>query len=174
MRRVRYRVAASLDGYIAGPTGELDWLTPGSAAGLPAFYAEIDAVLLGRRTFLLTQQPGAPRFPREWRQYVISRTLRAEDHRDVTIVAAHAAEVVANLRAASGRDIWLFGGGELFQSLAAQRQVDTVELLVVPVLLGGGVPLAGTAGRRIPLRLMRAKDLPNGMLSLKYEVASGA
>jgi dihydrofolate reductase len=174
MRRVRYRVAMSLDGFIAGPHGELDWLVPGSTGELQTFFSEIDTVLLGRRTFELTRQPGAPQFPREWRQYVFSRTLSADIHPDVMIVAIDAARVVASLRAASGRDIWLFGGAELFRGLAAHGQVDTVEVVVVPVLLGTGIQLVGEGSGRIPLRLVAAKSDPKGVVSLRYDIASRA
>ena len=62
MRPVLYRVAASLDGYIAGPQGEVDWIV-GDASDLAALYEGVDTVLLGRRTFELTLQPGAPPWP---------------------------------------------------------------------------------------------------------------
>ena len=63
MRRVRYRVAASLDGFIAGPKGEIDWIVPDPTVDFVALYAGVDTVLLGRRTSELTLQPGAPPWP---------------------------------------------------------------------------------------------------------------
>ena len=60
MRRVRYRVAASLDGFIAGPNGEIDWIVPDPTVDFASLYANVDTVLLGRRTYELTMQPGAP------------------------------------------------------------------------------------------------------------------
>src|SRR3954463_9593778 len=117
MRRVRYRVAASLDGYIAGPTGEIDWIVPDPSIDFRAVYAEFDTVLLGRRTYELTQQPGAPPWPAGWRIYVVSRTLSTEQPAGVTVVHATLEATVAALRAEDGRDIWLFGGGALAASL---------------------------------------------------------
>jgi dihydrofolate reductase len=77
---------------------------------------------------------------------------------------------VAALRAAEGGDIWLFGGGALFASLIAADQVDRVEITVVPVLLGAGVPLFPGDGRRAELRLESTKRYPSGMVTLVYSV----
>jgi dihydrofolate reductase len=144
MREVLYRVAASLDGYIAGPRGEIDWIVHDPAVDFAKVYESVDAVLLGRRTYELTRQPGAPAWPRGWRVYVFSQTLPPEQHPGVTVVSVEAGRRVAALRAAPGRQIWLFGGGSLFRSLLEAQQVDLVEVLVVPVLLGGGIPLLET------------------------------
>ena len=75
MRRVRYRVAASLDGYIAGPNGEIDWIVHDPDLDFASVFAGFDTALLGRRTYELTLQPGAPPWPPDWRIYVFSRTL---------------------------------------------------------------------------------------------------
>jgi dihydrofolate reductase len=167
---VRYRVVASLDGYIAGPTGEVDWIVPDPAIDLASVYAGVDTVLLGRRTYELTLQPGAPPWPAGWRIYVFSRTLRAEEHPTVTIVGADADATVATLRAERGRDIWLFGGGSLFASLLAADLVDQVEIAIMPVLLGGGTPLLASGAPRTGLTLTHSRAYPSGMMSLQYDV----
>ena len=170
MRRVFYRVAMSLDGYIAGPRGEVDWIVHDPAVDFAKVYEGVDTVLLGRRTYELTRQPGAPPWPQDWRIYVFSRTLPPEEDPGVTVVRADAGTRVAALRAASGRDIWLFGGGSLFRSLLEAKQVDVVEVLVVPVLLGGGTPLleAGTSMTRLALE--QVERYASGLLSLRYRV----
>jgi dihydrofolate reductase len=169
MRRVRYRVAASLDGYIAGPQGDIDWIAPDPTIDFASIYGGFDTALLGRRTYELTRQPGAPPWPRGWRMYVFSRTLDPADHPWVTVVSAEAGSTVAALRAEAGRDIWLFGGGSLFASLLAAQVVDEVEVAIMPVLLGGGVPLAAGAPRS-RLRLTRSGSSPTGIVSLCYDV----
>jgi dihydrofolate reductase len=171
---VRYNVAASLDGYIAGPAGEYDWIPDDPTVDFAGLFADVDAVLLGRRSYELVQGTGAPPWPRGARVYVFSRTLRGEDHPGVTIVGRDAGGAVAELRAASGGDIWLFGGGQLFASLLAARQVDSVEVTVVPVLLGGGVPLFPGGPARTPLALTATKVYPSGMVGLHYAVPSAA
>lgn len=174
MRRVRYRVAASLDGYIAGPDGEIDWIVHDPAVDWAALYAGFDTVLLGRRTYELTRQPGAPAWPAGWRVVVCSRTLTAAEAPSVTVVAADAGAAVADLRAEPGRDIWLFGGGSLFASLLAAGVVDQVEVAIMPVLLGRGIPLAAPEAPRARLALTHSDVSPTGIVSLHYDVQRAA
>jgi dihydrofolate reductase len=174
MRRVLYRVAASLDGYIAGPRGELDWIVSDPAVDLAALYDAVDTVLLGRRTYELTRQPGAPPWPVGWHIYVFSRTLDPEQHPSVTVISGDAKAAVAALRADLGREIWLFGGGSLFRSLLEAKQVDIVEVVVIPVLLGGGVPLLETGAPLTQLALVHLQSYPSGVVSLRYEVRDAA
>ncbi len=170
MRRVLYRVAASLDGYIAGPRGEVDWILPDPAVDFARIYQGVDTVLLGRRTYELTLQPGAPPWPTGWQVYVFSRSLAPEAHPRVTVVPDDAGPRVAALRASPGKDVWLFGGGSLFRSLLAARQVDLLEVLVVPVLLGGGTPLLEVGAPETRLQLEHVEQFPTGLLSLHYRV----
>jgi dihydrofolate reductase len=170
MRRVRYRVAASLDGFIAGPSGEIDWIVADPTVDFAAIYAEFDTVLLGRRTYELTLQPGAPPWPAGWRIYVVSRTLPREQPAGVTVVREKLDATVAALRAAPGRDIWVFGGGVLAASLLGAGLLDSVEVSVMPVLLGGGAPLVAAGAPRTRLKLTGSSASPSGILNLRYEV----
>jgi len=171
MRPVRYNVAATLDGYIAGPNGEFDWIPEDPTVDFAGIFAKVDTMLLGRRTYEATLQMGGPSWGKKMRVYVFSRTLRQEDHPKVTIVGDDAAGVVAALRAEPGDgEIWLFGGGDLFRSLLSAGQVDAVEVTVVPVLLGEGVPLL-PGGPRAALSLVRTHTYPSGMVSLIYSTA---
>lgn len=174
MRRVRYRVAASLDGYIAGPSGEIDWIVADPSVDFDALYAEFDTVLLGRRTYELTLQPGAPSWPIGWRIYVCSRTLPAEQPAGVTVVRGTFDATVGALRAETGRDIWLFGGGVLAASLLNTGLLDQIEVAVMPVLLGSGTPLMGVGAPRTRLRLAKSSPSPSGILNLQYEVQHAA
>jgi dihydrofolate reductase len=102
---------------------------------------------------------------------VVSRTLKAADHPGVTVIADGLADAVKALKAQPGKDIWLFGGGELFRSLASLGLVDRVEVAVVPVLLGGGTPMvpppfAQTRLKRDGHRLYKK----SGIMLLEYSV----
>ena len=88
----------------------------------------------------------------------------------MTIVADYAAKTVAALKAEDGKDIWLFGGGELFRHLLEARLVDAVEVAIVPVLLGQGIPLLPTMPNRTRLELTNTKTYPSGIISLSYNV----
>lgn len=103
------------------------------------------------------------------RVVVASTTLDPTKHKDVTILSSGVAEAVAALKAQPGKDIWLFGGGVLFRCLLDAGLVDSVELTVIPVMLGSGIPLL-PEGARVGLKLNQSKALPNGVLMLKYSV----
>jgi dihydrofolate reductase len=172
-RRVRYQVAMSLDGFIAGPNGEADWIITDPEIDFKEIYSWFDTMLIGRRTFEgMTGAGGSGSMP-GMHVYVCSRTLRQEDYPAVTIVAEPEA-VVTELRSKPGKDVWLFGGGSLFGSLAELRLVDTVEVAVIPVLLGEGVPLLPSPANRVTLKLIRHKLYSKtGIMSLQYEVQYG-
>lgn len=172
-RQVRYQVAASLDGYIAGPKGEADWIPMDPDIDFAALFARFDTLLVGRKTFA-TLTKGRKSGGRAFgmKTVVFSRTLRPADHKGVTIVADGLSEAVAALKAAPGKDLWLFGGGELFRSLAALGLVDRVEIALVPVMLGGGVPLFPAPGPRVPLTLENQRLYEkSGIVLLEYSVA---
>jgi dihydrofolate reductase len=101
---------------------------------------------------------------------VASRTLRDQDHPNMTIVADLNLEHMQALRAQNGKDIWLFGGGELFRFLLEMCQVDTVEVSIMPVLLGGGVKLLLPPAPQTRLKLTGHKIYRSGIVSLIYEV----
>jgi dihydrofolate reductase len=169
MRPVRYNVAASLDGYIAGPAGEFDWIPVDPEVDFAALFAKVDTVLLGRRSYEVALQGGSLPWAPGTRVYVFSRTLFAAEHQGVTLVRERAGSVVADLRAEDGEgEIWLFGGGDLFRTLLAAGQVDRVEVTVVPILLGGGVPLLPPGSPRTELQLLGTKVYPSGMVTLSY------
>lgn len=172
MRRVRYVVAASVDGYIAGPNGETDWIIMDPGIDFGALFAEFDTFLLGRRTFEAMAGQRGPATP-GIKTVVFSRTLQPDKYPDVTIVAGKLDETIAAMRATSGKDIWLFGGGSLFRSLLDARLVDTVEIAFMPVVLGGGIPLLSSPARRTKLKLTGHKVYPTGIVSLQYAVVNG-
>jgi dihydrofolate reductase len=141
---------------------------PHSAFDFGALFSQFDTLLMGRRTFALAQSQGSLLKSMKMKTVVVSTTLNAAQYKDVTILSNGVAEAVAALKAESGRDIWLFGGGVLFRSLFDAGLVDSIELEVSPILLGGGMRLL-PEGQRWPLRLADCKTKPNsGIVMLKY------
>ncbi len=172
MRPVRYNVAASLDGYVAGPHGSFDWIPDDPTVDFAGLFSKIDTVLLGRKSYEVALDMGGelPWGPNT-RVFVFSSTLSPENHPEITVVADHAVERVQALREEPGDgEIWLFGGGELFRTLLAGGQVDRVEVTTVPVLLGGGTPLLAPRAPQTKLALIASHEYPSGMVALTYEV----
>jgi dihydrofolate reductase len=172
MRRLRYQVACSLDGFIAGPEDEFDWITPEPSFDFEALHAQFDTLLMGRRTYEIVHSMGES-FPGK-QVIVASRSLRQEDHPDVEVVSKGLEARVRELRAQCGRDIWLYGGGDLLSQLLAWNLVDTVEPAIIPILLGGGVPLLASHGVRRRLAFIGHRAYPSGMVLLEYDVQKSA
>ncbi|MGD1073869.1 MAG: dihydrofolate reductase family protein [Bryobacteraceae bacterium] len=169
MRRVRYALAMSLDGYIAGPKGEADWIAMDPEIDFTALFSQFDTILVGRRTFDGMVASGRASMP-GMKTIVFSRTLRQKDHPGIMIVKDGQRETLVALKASPGKDIWLFGGGSLFRSLAEDGLVDTVEVSIVPILLGAGVPLLPSPANRIKLSLTAHRVYPTGIVSLEYAI----
>jgi dihydrofolate reductase len=174
LRRVRYQVAVSLDGFIAGPNEEADWIIMDPEIDFKELYSQFDTMLIGRRTFeFMMRAGGGGGSTSDMQVFVISHTLRPEDHPGFTIVD-NLEELMVELRAKPGKDIWLFGGGSLFRSLADLGLVDTVEVAVIPVLLGEGVPLLPGPAKRVRLKLTGHRlYAKTGIMLLEYAVQYG-
>ncbi|HUP66529.1 MAG TPA: dihydrofolate reductase family protein [Thermoanaerobaculia bacterium] len=170
MRQLRYSVAASLDGFIAGPNGEFDWIVVDPDIDFAEMYAGFSALVMGRKSydvFLKTGGSPGPQLP----TYVYSRTL-PEGERDGVNFARDAIPHVRELKERSdGKPVWLWGGGELFRELAGAGLVDGVDVAVIPVLLGEGLPLLPPPAARITLQLRAHRIYPkSGTLFLEYDV----
>ena len=170
-RRVRYSVAVSLDGFIAGPKGEFDWIIMDPTLDFEGYFKQFDTFLLGRRTFEVTRQGGAGGTTKGTQTIVFSRTLRQSDYPDV-LITSKVAETISRLKKEPGKDIWLFGGGELFRSVLDAGLIDTVEVAVMPILLSQGIPLLAAGTRSPALQLMETQTLPSGTVMLSYNIAA--
>ena len=170
MRTLRYSVASSLDGFIAGPNGEYDWIPIDPEIDFEAMYAGFGGLVMGRKSydvFVATGGAPGPALP----TYVYSRTL-PEGERDGVTFVRDAVSHVRSLKAASdGKPLWLWGGGNLCRELAAAGLLDGIDVAVIPVVLGNGLPMMATPGPQLSLKL-RTQRLyaQTGTLFLQYDV----
>lgn len=168
MRRVCYQVAASLDGHIATEDGGYDWLVMDPEIDFGEMFARFDTLLMGRKTWEVAR--GGPGM-RGMAVYVVSTTLDPEEHPGVTVISDGVEAAVEELRRRDGKDIWLFGGGQLFRSLLDAGLVDAVEIAVMPVLLGGGIPMLRPPARQVSLELTGHRVYgTSGIVSMAYDV----
>lgn len=170
---VVYYSACSLDGYIATEDGGVDWLDPyqgsGEDYGYAEFYASVEALLLGSRTYEVSRQLGEWPAPDKPSWVFTCRDLPVV-HRSVTLTSQEPAEVVAALLDRGLRRAWLMGGGELAASFRSAGLITRCMIFVVPIVLGGGVPLFADARGRSALSLIHAKPYPSGLVQLDYRV----
>ncbi len=173
-RKIIVNIATSADGYVAGPDGDLDWLTerpaPKGFYGLPEFERSTDAKILGRKTFDRSLQMGA-RFSAKAVHYVFSRRpAPASVPSGVHFVNESIGAFAERLRTQAGKNIWMMGGGEIIGSFLDEDAIDEFIITVVPVFIGEGVRLLAPRHRKVLLRLLGVQQFPDGVVQLHYQV----
>jgi dihydrofolate reductase len=175
MRKVTFRVANSLDNYIARKDGAVDWILGGedAASAMAEFWKHIDAVVIGRKTYEPVLKSGTP-FPTYpgVKNYVLSRTLNESPDKNVEIIREDVVAFIRKLKIQEGEDIFVMGGGLLAKPLFEANLIDEVGVNIHPVLLGSGIPLFHAMNRQIDLELIACKTFKNGCVSLTYRVRS--
>ncbi|KAF4501674.1 riboflavin biosynthesis domain containing protein [Fusarium agapanthi] len=173
MPRLRYNVAASLDGYIASPDGSTPWIIQDPTIDFPALYAEFDYLIMGRKTYQVMQSFGADnplsKCPKE-SVIVASRTMSQHHFPNATVVQENFLDYIRRLRINDGKDIWLMGGGQLAAQCLEAHLVDTVEVAIMPTLLGTGINLISSIPQNIKLQLSTSTSLGSGILMTQYKV----
>ena len=170
MRQLRYSVAASLDGYIAGPDGSYDWIVIDPEIDFSSMYDAYSALVMGRRSYDVFAATGGAGGSGPLPTYVYSRTL-PEGERGGLTFARDAESHVRALKQVDGKPLWLWGGGELFRQLANANLVDGVDIAIIPVVLGSGVRLSPPPLTRLSLALRSHRIYPTtGTVYLEYDV----
>ena len=178
MRIVSYGAACSLDGFIAGVNGEIDWLHFSKDVQdiTKAYWKPIDTILMGRKTWdasVAMGGGGGAGVSSKIATYVFSRTLKSVTQPGVQLVASDPGDFVRELKGKPGKDICVMGGGELAQSLLGSGAIDEVGLNVHPILLGAGIPLFRDPGRRVRLELKESRTIDGGCVYSMYRVVEG-
>jgi dihydrofolate reductase len=174
---IRSRMAVSADGFVATPDGlpallAMPGFVPGVSHGHPEFIRDCDAVAMGRATFLPALR--APSWPWPGKQvYVLtSRPLPPGTPAEIIAVPDGPAGLAGQLRSrGSGADVHLVGGPRTIRALAGLGALDRREIILLPILLGDGIPLSHRQAPPLPLRLLSAgRAFPDGAAELIYGV----
>lgn len=166
-RTIILNVAVSLDGFIEGPRGEIDWCFVDQDYGMKAFMKRIDAVFMGRKSYeLVMKMEGKNPYP-NMTTYVFSKTL--EDKKGMVVVRGDLKKEVEKIRSMKGNDIWLFGGANLVTSFINLNLVDELQLAIHPILLGAGKPLFQGVDKRIGYTLKDSRTYSTGLVQVFYE-----
>ncbi|MBC8536451.1 dihydrofolate reductase family protein [Feifania hominis] len=174
MRRVTLYLGISLDGFLADRSGGVDWMTgedpdAGDAGAYDRFVAGVDTVVMGWNTY---RQITEELSPGRWvygglTSYVITHR-RLPSTQEIHFVDEDPCALVRRLRSQPGRDIWICGGAGVAQPLIAGNLIDRYQLSLLPIVLGGGIPLFGRTDAPLPLRLIGSSSV-NGIVELTYE-----
>jgi dihydrofolate reductase len=171
MRKLRYSVAMTLDGFIADPNGGYDWIIMDESIDFEGMFREFDTFVMGRKTFDVSAQTEFMPMFGDKEVIVFSRTVRTSPPPGVQFVNTDPVETVRSLKQKPGKDIWLFGGGSMFRTLVDAGLVDTIEVAIMPVLLTEGVPVLPPGARITGMKLESCDTLPNsGIVMLKYAI----
>ena len=171
MRTLLYGAACSLDGFIAGPNHEVDWLqwSDDVAAISKSVWSRVDTVLMGRKTYDVAVANGTRAYPGVT-NYVFSQTLAPAAAPEVTVVADDAVAFVRALKEQPGTGICLLGGGELARSLLDADLIDELGVNIQPVILGSGIPLLPGASARHSLKLIESRPIAGDSVYILYRV----
>ena len=178
-RRIIVYIAASADGYIARPDGDVEWLNRRPRTvdyGMRAFYPTVDTILWGRKTYdwLLAyykkrgQTTGL--FDASRKNYVFSRKPPRRPAAGAEFVTEPVKAFARRLRATPGKQIWMMGGAGLIASFLDAGEIDEFDVHVIPVMIGKGIPLVAPRHRDVPLRMRSTRKYPDGVVRLRYDV----
>jgi dihydrofolate reductase len=179
-RRIILDLAVTLDGFIEGKNGEVDWCIMDSDMGFIDFLHQIDTILYGRKSYELWGQftPESDVTETEknlWdlvhskQKYVFSRTQKGTDDKAI-FINDQILEEVNKVKNKPGKDIWLYGGSSLITSFIKLGLVDEFRLSVHPVVLGEGKPLFMDIRERLNLKLVNTRSFSSGVVQLIYHL----
>jgi len=186
MRNLVLFMHTSLDGFVAGPNGEMDWINVNDEVfQYPSqIIKAADTALYGRVTYQMMQAywPTAADQPdpswhdvehSQWynkvQKVVVSTTLGDAVISNTRVISRNIASEIKALKDADGKDIVIFGSPRVVHTLAAENLIDDYWLMVNPVVLGNGIPLFKGLTERIALTLETSQALSSGVICLQYK-----
>lgn len=183
MRKIIVSNYVSLDGFFAGPNGEIDWFVwdEETAEYMKGLMSSIDTILFGRVTYELmanywptaeppVEDPTIIDFMNSTPKIVFSKTLEKVEWKNSRLVKEDVAEEVSKMKQLPGKDMVIFGSGSIVSAFAQSGSTDDYRLFVNPVVLGNGKPLFKGLKERLKLKLSSTKTFKCGVILLHYEL----
>jgi dihydrofolate reductase len=178
MRNIILDLAVTLDGFIEGANGEIDWCIMDEDMDFPGFLSGIDTIFYGRVSYdawgNFQPEANVPSAEQElWKgvhskkKFVFSREQRKDER--ATFISGNIAEAVAAIKAQEGKDIWLYGGASLIRTFIQEGLIDVYRISIHPVALGSGKPLFENLKERVQLKLMKTNNFKSGVVQVIYE-----
>jgi len=164
----------SLNGKIAKPDGNVDWLesVPNpdkSDYGYTDFYASVDITIQGYKTYKQIIDWGID-FPyADKKNFVFTRKEGLENTKDVEFISSNHTEFVKQLKQQEGSDIWLIGGGQINTMLLNEKLIDEIQVFIMPIILDDGIELFENIPDETRLKLVETIAYKSGAVLLKYQ-----
>jgi dihydrofolate reductase len=181
MKKIIISLATSLDGYIEGPNGEVDWMVFSEETGkvLGEFLHDIDTILYGRISYeawgnYIPSENASPyekdfyNTTSKMQKYVFS-TSKTEFEGNPAIIKDNLNYAMNELKQQEGKNIWLYGGASLISSFVNLNLIDEFRIAVMPIILGNGKPLFKEIQSRAKLKLLKTNAGKSGIVELNYE-----
>lgn len=183
MRKTKLQLQISVDGYMAGPNGEMDWLTIPWTDDLNSYVDDIwkpvDTIVLGRKLaegFIPAWEEGPEGEDQasidkmnDTPKVVLSNSLTESPWKNAAVTGGDLTEIVNELRSRPGGDIMVAGGGTLVRGLIAEGLLDELHLFVNPTALGAGMPVFPRLDAHQRLRLVASRPFGCGITALHLE-----
>ncbi len=167
MQKVILFIASSLDGFIAGKDGDIEWLFTDADYGYSEFYHSIDTVIMGRKTYDQALKFGEYPYA-DKKGFVFSRSVERQNSHDIEFISGNVPGFIKNLKRQPGKGIWLVGGSEIITLLLNADLIDECILYVHPIILGEGTPLFQHISSSKRLSFVSSKDFQSGLIQLVY------
>lgn len=182
MRKIIVSNLVSLDGFMAGPNGEIDWFLWNEETNQYAveLAKSIDTILFGRLTYELmanfwptpaadSEDPVITEYMNETAKIVFSKTLEKADWKNTRVIREINPEEILKMKQQPGKNMVIYGSGSLVSSLTPMGLIDGYLIFINPVILGRGIPLFRDFKDRQKLKLLTTKNFNNGVVLLHYE-----
>ncbi|WP_312994333.1 dihydrofolate reductase family protein [Chryseobacterium flavum] len=178
MKKIILDLATTLDGFIEGPNGEIDWCIMDDDMNFDGFLSSIDTIFYGRVSYdawgnYQPEENAAPEEQKLWNtvhsknKFVFSSQNREDEN--AVFISSDIVEKVSEIKNQGGKDIWLYGGAGLIKTFIQENLIDIYRISVHPVVLGKGKPLFEDIKERLNLKLVKTNVFRSGVVQLIYE-----